>query len=98
MAFHIYISSFGICRYWNYLRKQTFVLESYTTNVNWIMNRALFTSHCYLSWGFVAPFVMAGIHIAAAVRKYLKGYSPEEIVTSCSGEYNFSFVGSLMYT
>ncbi|KAL9252979.1 rRNA methyltransferase 1, mitochondrial-like protein [Drosera capensis] len=45
--------SFG--RYWNYLRKQTFVLESYVSNVNWIMNRALFSSHCYLSWGFVMP-------------------------------------------
>ncbi|XP_019190469.1 PREDICTED: uncharacterized protein LOC109184862 isoform X2 [Ipomoea nil] len=72
-------------RYWNYLRKQTFVLESYATNVNWIMNRALFSTHCYLSWGFVAPFVMAGIHVAAAVRQYLKGYSPEEIVISGRG-------------
>lgn len=73
-------------------------MESYATNVNWIMNRALFTSHCYLSWGFVAPFVMAGFHVAAAVRQYLKGYSPEEIVISGRGECNFSFVESLMYT
>ncbi|PHT57605.1 hypothetical protein T459_35424 [Capsicum annuum] len=72
-------------RYWNYLRKQTFVLESYTTKVNWIMNRALFTSHCYLSWGFVSPYIMAGIHLAAALRCYLKEYSLEDTVMTCSG-------------
>lgn len=63
--------SFG--RYWNYLRKQTFVLESYVSNVNWIMNKALFSSHCYLSWGFVMPYFMAMTHIAAAVRFHSRG-------------------------
>ncbi|BAT72871.1 hypothetical protein VIGAN_01031400 [Vigna angularis var. angularis] len=76
---------FNVCRYWNYLRKQTFVLESYTTNVNWIMNRALFTTHCYLSWGFVAPYVMAMIHVAAALRFYNKEFFPEEITYSSGG-------------
>ncbi|XP_004251638.1 uncharacterized protein [Solanum lycopersicum] len=72
-------------RYWNYLRKQTFVLESYTTKVNWIMNRALFTSHCYLSWGFVSPYIMAGIHVAAALRHYLKENSLEGTAMTCNG-------------
>lgn len=76
-----------LCRYWNYLRKQTFVLESYTTNVNWIMNRALFTSHCYLSWGFVAPYIMSMIHITAALRIYIKGYSLEETSFTSGGEH-----------
>lgn len=62
-------------RYWNYLRKQTFVLESYATQVNWIMNRALFSVHCYLSWGFVMPYIMAGIYVAAALKFYSKGNS-----------------------
>lgn len=62
------------CRYWNYLRKQTFVLESYTTKVNQIMNRALFFVHCYLSWGFVAPYIMSSVHVAAALASYCKGY------------------------
>lgn len=68
------------------MRKQTFVLESYTTNVNWIMNRALFTSHCYLSWGFVAPYFMATIHVAAALRSYVNEYSLEEMAHSSVGE------------
>lgn len=51
------------------------------------MNRALFTTHCYLSWGFVTPYVMAGIHVAAALRFYFKGYSPDDTVLKCNGEH-----------
>ncbi|KAF3495161.1 hypothetical protein DY000_02057349 [Brassica cretica] len=75
--------SFG--RYWNYLRKQTFVLESYISNVNWIMNKVLFAVHCYLSWGFVAPYVMAVIHITSALRIYIKGYHHLQETTVASG-------------
>ncbi|KAL8129690.1 hypothetical protein V2J09_018845 [Rumex salicifolius] len=78
--------SFG--RYWNYLRKQTFVLESYVSKVNWFMNRALFYFHCYLSWGFVAPFVMALIHVAAALRIH---YSENSIQ-----QENFSYKGIML--
>ncbi|KAK3016473.1 hypothetical protein RJ639_007722 [Escallonia herrerae] len=69
---HPLASDLTFPRYWNYLRKQTFVLESYATNVNWIMNRALFSTHCYLSLGFVTPYLMAVVHIAAALRLHSK--------------------------
>ncbi|KAF3442971.1 hypothetical protein FNV43_RR16889 [Rhamnella rubrinervis] len=82
---HPLASDLSFSRYWNYLRKQTFVLESYATRVNWIMNRALFTSHCYLSWGFVAPYVMGLVHITAALRIYIKGYSLEETMITSGG-------------
>ncbi|XP_026420407.1 uncharacterized protein LOC113316445 [Papaver somniferum] len=72
---HPLASDLSFPRYWNYLRKQTFVLESYINRVNWIMNRALFAVHFYLSWGFVAPYIMAMIHTAAALRVYFRGYS-----------------------
>ncbi|GAB2265608.1 hypothetical protein Dimus_000648 [Dionaea muscipula] len=79
---HPLASDLNFGRYWNYLRKQTFVLESYISKVNWIMNRALFSSHCYLSWGFVMPYIMAMTHIAAAVRFHSK---VEEGVFSSGG-------------
>ncbi|GMY36115.1 Ceramide glucosyltransferase, nucleotide-diphospho-sugar transferase [Fagus crenata] len=82
---HPLSSDLSFSRYWNYLRKQTFVLESYTTKVNWIMNRALFTTHCYLSWGFVAPYFMSLIHVTAALRIYIKGYSLEETTFASGG-------------
>ncbi|KAK9991516.1 hypothetical protein SO802_026501 [Lithocarpus litseifolius] len=84
---HPLSSDLSFSRYWNYLRKQTFVLESYTTNVVYIMNRALFTSHCYLSWGFVAPYIMSMFHITAALRIYIKRYSFEETSFTSGGEH-----------
>lgn len=89
---HPLASDLSFPRYWNYLRKQTFVLESYTTNVNWMMNRALFSSHCYLSWGFVAPYVMAIIHIAAALRAHFNDYPFKE--ASCISD-GLSLAGCL---
>lgn len=82
---HPLASDLSFSRYWNYLRKQTFVLESYISSVNWIMNRALFTSHCYLSWGFVMPYVMAVVHITAVLRLYIKGYAFDETTITTGG-------------
>ncbi|KAJ1703683.1 hypothetical protein LUZ63_003462 [Rhynchospora breviuscula] len=65
---HPLASDLSFSRYWNYLMKQTFVLESYVSKVNWWMNRALFSSHCYLSWGFCWPYFMATVHILVALR------------------------------
>ncbi|KAH7684854.1 Ceramide glucosyltransferase protein [Dioscorea alata] len=81
---HPLASDLSFSRYWNYLRKQTFVLESYISNVNWLMNRALFSSHCYLSWGFVWPYFMALTHFLAALRSlYSDRLSRELKVSSC---------------
>uniref|UniRef100_A0A7C9A6L0 ceramide glucosyltransferase n=1 Tax=Opuntia streptacantha TaxID=393608 RepID=A0A7C9A6L0_OPUST len=82
---HPLASDLSFSRYWNYLRKQTFVLESYVSKVNWIMNRALFSTHTYLSWGFVAPYVMAVIHVAAALRVRYIAHSIEEESPTFSG-------------
>ncbi|KAK4774156.1 hypothetical protein SAY87_029175 [Trapa incisa] len=82
---HPLASDLSFSRYWNYLSKQTFVLESYTTKVNRMMNRALFIFHCYLSWGFVAPYFMALVHLTAAVRVYVKGYKLDETSSTSTG-------------
>ncbi|XP_024960537.1 uncharacterized protein LOC112501113 [Cynara cardunculus var. scolymus] len=82
---HPLASDLTFARYWNYLRKQTFVLESYTTNINWIMNRALFSVHCYLSWGFVSPYIMAIFHLVAALGFRLKDNIAEEPVLNPKG-------------
>ncbi|XP_028078199.1 uncharacterized protein LOC114280062 isoform X1 [Camellia sinensis] len=82
---HPLASDLNFSRYWNYLRKQTFVLESYTTKVNWIMNRALFSTHCYLSWGFVAPYCMAVVHVAAALSIHSKGQSLQDTALTSRG-------------
>ncbi|WOL03671.1 hypothetical protein Cni_G12391 [Canna indica] len=80
---HPLASDLNFSRYWNYLRKQTFVLESYVSKVNWLMNRALFSSHCYLSWGFALPYFMALIHLAAALRAPYNVYTFDTSTSSC---------------
>eukprot|EP00850_Spirogloea_muscicola_P013057 SM000087S23339 [mRNA] locus=s87:49953:54292:- [translate_table: standard] len=50
-------------RYWNYLRRQIFVLETYSSLYNRVLNRLLFLVHCYLSWGLVIPFLVAELHM-----------------------------------
>jgi len=56
------------------------------------MNRALFSVHCYLSWGFVFPYFMAMIHLAAALRAQYSEYPLKEITTLSCGEHTlYSF-------
>lgn len=66
--FHPLAKNLTFSQYWNYLRKQTFVLESYNTHVNWLMNRALFYFHCWSSWSFVLPFVISAVQLLFLVR------------------------------
>ncbi|XWS26775.1 hypothetical protein CRYUN_Cryun26dG0059200 [Craigia yunnanensis] len=82
---HPLASDLSFSRYWNYLRKQTFVLEAYISKINWLMNKALFSTHCYLSWGFVAQYLMAMVHVIAALQIYIKGYSYEKTTCSTGG-------------
>lgn len=80
---HPLASDLTFPRYWNYLRKQTFVLESYIDDVNWMMNRALFSSHIYLSWSFVVPYCMAVMHVGAALRAAYSNCPIKEVTSSC---------------
>ncbi|KAK1354812.1 Ceramide glucosyltransferase [Heracleum sosnowskyi] len=75
---HPLASDLTFSRCWNYLRKQTFVLESYITYENWIRNRVLFFVHVYISWAFVAPYILSVIHIVAALWFQSKSYLLEE--------------------
>lgn len=59
------------------------------------MNRALFSSHCYLSWGFVAPYFMAMIHIAAALRAPYSDYPFKENSCTSGGEHTTYLILSM---
>ena len=71
-----------VFRYWNYLRKQTIVLETYNTTFNYWMNRGLFFVHCWLSWSFVFPYITTLIHLIVALR-VLMG-APTVTYSSCT--------------
>lgn len=83
--FHPLAKNITFSQYWNYLRKQTFVLESYNTHVNWLMNRALFYSHCWLSWSFVLPFVMSAVQLLSLFRFFVSSpYLKKDLITTGS--------------
>ncbi|KAG0616937.1 hypothetical protein M758_5G153300 [Ceratodon purpureus] len=80
--FHPLAKDLSFSRYWNYLRKQTIVLETYNTTFNYWMNRGLFFVHCWLSWSFVFPYITTSLHLMVAMR-VLMGGSPE-VYSSCT--------------
>lgn len=54
-------------RYWNYLRRQTYVLETYSSLFNCVLNRVLLVMHSLLSMGFTFPLFIACLHSLALV-------------------------------
>jgi hypothetical protein len=42
-------------RWWNYLRRQLYVLDTYSNAHNRRTNHVMALLHCYGSWGFVIP-------------------------------------------
>ena len=42
-------------RYWNYLRRQLFVMDTYVSAHNRRVNHCMLLLHPLLSWGFVIP-------------------------------------------
>ncbi|KDD75227.1 hypothetical protein H632_c797p1, partial [Helicosporidium sp. ATCC 50920] len=46
-------------RFWNYLSRQLFVLDTYSTPEHRRTNRVMMAAHCYLSWGLVGALLAA---------------------------------------
>lgn len=46
--------------YWNYLRRQLFVMDTYASPHNRRVNHTMLALHCYLSWALVAPLLTGG--------------------------------------
>ena len=54
-------------RYWNYLRRQLYVLDTYANLHNRCSNYALAVLHCYGSWGFCLPVLFAAYRIMSSI-------------------------------
>ena len=48
-------ASVSLERYWNYLRRQLYVMDTYVTPRNRLVNHSMLGLHTYLSWAFVLP-------------------------------------------
>ena len=49
-------------RYWNYLRRQLFVMDTWAGSTNRRINHTMMVAHSYLSWAFAVPATTGGEH------------------------------------
>ncbi|KAK9803983.1 hypothetical protein WJX72_010372 [[Myrmecia] bisecta] len=61
----------GLRRYWNYLRRQLYVMDTYASPLNRRINHSMMVVHAYLSWAFVLPATTAGLRICLWVLETL---------------------------
>lgn len=50
-------------RYWNYLRRQLFVMDTYVSAHNRRVNHCMLLLHPLLSWGFVLPTIAGRLSV-----------------------------------
>ncbi|KAK9841846.1 hypothetical protein WJX81_007075 [Elliptochloris bilobata] len=60
-------------RYWNYLRRQLYVMDTYACAAARRTNHAMLALHACLSWAFVAPAVLAALQSFVAAGWLLQG-------------------------
>lgn len=60
--------AYSPARYWNYLRRQLYVMDTYACAAGRRTNHTMLALHACLSWAFVAPAVLAALQgfVAAA--------------------------------
>ncbi|BDA40970.1 hypothetical protein COCOBI_01-6250 [Coccomyxa sp. Obi] len=58
-------------RFWNYLRRQLYVMDTYANSHNEHLNHAMLALHCYLSWAFVAPAAISSLQVAAYIYQWI---------------------------
>jgi len=56
-------AEYSLFRYWNYLRRQLVVLDTYASDHNRRTNHVMAVLHCYFSWAFVVPVLSCSIKV-----------------------------------
>eukprot|EP00898_Chlorokybus_atmophyticus_P006719 jgi/Chlat1/7048/Chrsp56S00528 len=73
--------------YWNYLRRQLVVMDTYSSAHNRHVNHALLASHCYLSWALVLAILLSCYvlcaHIVLSPLRKAGVASQAEVSASC---------------
>ena len=59
--------SSGARQFWNYQRRQLYVMDTYCNAHNRRLNHIMLALHCYLSWAFVIAVVLTGLEMVALV-------------------------------
>ena len=64
--------AYTLGRYWNYLRRQLYVMDTYACAAAARTNHTMLALHSYLSWAFVAPALLAGLRGATQAAALLQ--------------------------
>ena len=87
--------AYSPARYWNYLRRQLYVMDTYACAAGRRTNHTMLALHACLSWAFVAPAVLAALQgfVAAAwllqvslsdhIRAAICGYHTHSALHAC---------------
>ena len=54
-------------QFWNYQRRQLYVMDTYCNAHNRRLNHIMLALHCYLSWAFVIALVLTGLELITAL-------------------------------
>lgn len=57
--------------YWNYLRRQLYVLYTWSSTYNCMVNQTLLYAHIYVSMGITLPFFIAMLHLVLLITELL---------------------------
>ena len=101
-------ADYSMNRYWNYLRRQLVVLDTYASDHNRRTNHVMAVLHCYFSWAFVLPIVLVCakivVHIVAllAIHLVTNNNNNSSFVLPSESRLHFSsmvvFMGLFTYT
>jgi hypothetical protein len=72
-------------RYWNYLRRQLVVLDTYASDHNRRTNHVMAVLHCYFSWAFVVPVLSCSIKMGIWVGMQAVSVLVSLLVVGCGG-------------
>ncbi|CAK0746217.1 hypothetical protein CVIRNUC_001675 [Coccomyxa viridis] len=58
-------------QFWNYLRRQLYVMDTYCNAHNRALNHTMLALHSYLSWSFILPLVLTLAEVVIAVLRLM---------------------------
>ena len=65
--------SCGARQFWNYQRRQLYVMDTYCNAHNRRLNHIMLALHCYLSWAFIIALVLTGLEVIALLMGRITG-------------------------
>ncbi|CAL5219139.1 g915 [Coccomyxa viridis] len=56
-------------QFWNYQRRQLYVMDTYCNAHNKRLNHTMLALHCYLSWAFILALLLTGLDLISALMR-----------------------------